>query len=125
MNYGHCLVLKDQLEELESQVKSLYKEWQRLERMNDNVKDTFGQSKVLNRVQNQISRERDYDSSYYRKLCRRRSNLCRRIDERFETEYPDLVIKALRAQSEYWMEKTRLNGLRIAEKAYYLGVVDV
>lgn len=125
VDYETSTLLKEQLDDFSARVDELYKAWMNLEIRNDGIKMEMSQSKLLERL------ERNLQNNYYgrtvkqnRAIAKRILNLEKRIDQRFETEYPAETIETLKAYNSYLLSKSQLNGLRLAHKAYYLAVVD-
>jgi hypothetical protein len=126
VDYGTTLTLKDQLKELKEKTEKLFEEWRKRERRNEWVKEQFPQSKILFQLEEKLDKHFDeMTNKERRKIMRRCNNLDKRIHQRFEEECPYMVIQTLKAYNDYLLSKSQLNGLRVAEKAYYLAVVDI
>jgi hypothetical protein len=125
-NYQTAMELRTQFTEYEREVDKLRKVWRDLDHRNMAIKETFSQGRIFNKLENfqQTEKYLTLPRKKQMKICHRRDNLSKRMDERFEKEYPDLLIEYYRAYAEFLEAKIQLNGLQAAEKAYYIAVVN-
>lgn len=123
VDYETSTMLKEQLDDLTAKTNELYETWMYLENKSEQVKNTFSQAKLLVRLSKKLS-SGNYSEKQVRKIGKRMENLDRRIDERFEIEYPAKTIEILKVHNAYLLSKSQLNGLRSAYDAYYRAVVD-
>lgn len=123
VDYKTSTMLKQQLDDLTAETKELYETWMYLEDKCEQVKNTFSQAKLLVKLSKKRS-SGNYSEKQAKKIGKRLENLDRRIDQRFEIEYPAQTIEILKVHNAYLLSKSQLNGLRSAYDAYYRAVVD-
>ncbi len=127
-SYGTYMDLKTQCDSLEKEVARLYKTWMNLDCRNMEIKDTYSQSKILLKLEGLLYDKYDLDNPIPKEkrknIVRRCENLRRRIQTRFESEYPKHVIETLEAFNLYLVNNCKLNSLKCSIQMYRQAILN-
>lgn len=128
VSYGTYMELTKQQESLEKEVEKLYKAWTDLDCRNMEIKDSYSQSKILFKLEGLLYDKYDLDNPISKetrkKIVRRCENLRRRIQTRFESEYPKHVIETLEAFNLYLVNNCKLNSLKCSIQMYRQAILN-
>lgn len=124
-NYNTYLMLNDQKNELEFQVKYLYDKWLNMDRVDMKIKDNYSQSKILFWLEGKLyDKYHPHPAEKRKQIEKRCKNLRKRIEQRFLEEHPEKVRDTFEAHNLYLVNKSKLDALRVCVVAYHSALTD-